>query len=132
MHSSGVECSIGLATCLSEHSCCTELILPTSSDEHLIQLTPHSEYLWRFWEVWSTILDALGSTLTTPHNSITKDRTEVVIEGTYNFTTGEEGLVHWQEIEFNCKPGGTSRQPCFISPYHYRIDWLLWFAAFQV
>lgn len=63
--------------------------------------------------------------------SITKDRTEVVIEGTYNFTTGEEGLVHWQEIEFNCKPGGTSRQPCFISPYHYRIDWLLWFAAFQ-
>lgn len=67
------------------------------------------------------------------HNSITKDRTEVVIEGTLNYTTGtNEDLAHWQEIEFNCKPGQTSRRPCFISPYHYRIDWLLWFAAFQV
>eukprot|EP00731_Ephydatia_muelleri_P029354 Em0020g998a len=64
--------------------------------------------------------------------SITKDRTEVVIEGTLNYTTGtNEDLAHWQEIEFNCKPGQTSRRPCFISPYHYRIDWLLWFAAFQ-
>jgi hypothetical protein len=23
------------------------------------------------------------------------------------------------------------RRPCFITPYHYRIDWLMWFAAFQ-
>lgn len=25
-----------------------------------------------------------------------------------------------------------NRRPCVISPYHYRMDWLLWFAAFQV
>lgn len=23
------------------------------------------------------------------------------------------------------------RRPCWISPYHLRIDWLMWFAAFQ-
>ena len=21
--------------------------------------------------------------------------------------------------------------PCMISPYHYRLDWQMWFAAFQ-
>lgn len=25
----------------------------------------------------------------------------------------------------------TCRRPCWISPYHLRIDWLMWFAAFQ-
>lgn len=65
--------------------------------------------------------------------SVTKQRTEVVIEGTYNTTLGENGqLAQWQEIEFNCKPGSIDRQPCVISPYHYRLDWLLWFSAFQV
>ncbi len=29
-----------------------------------------------------------------------------------------------------CKPGQVSRRPCIISPYHYRLDWLMWFAAF--
>ena len=28
--------------------------------------------------------------------------------------------------------GRTDRRPCVISPYHYRLDWLMWFAAFQV
>lgn len=36
------------------------------------------------------------------------------------------------EYEFNCKPGKVDRRPCIISPYHYRLDWLMWFAAFQV
>ena len=29
------------------------------------------------------------------------------------------------------QPGDVNRRPCIISPYHYRMDWLLWFAAFQ-
>ena len=37
----------------------------------------------------------------------------------------------WLEYEFNCKPGRVDRLPCLISPYHYRLDWLMWFAAFQ-
>ena len=28
-------------------------------------------------------------------------------------------------------PGLVTRAPCTISPYHYRLDWLMWFAAFQ-
>ena len=43
----------------------------------------------------------------------------------------EEGGT-WEEYQFNCKPGDVKRRPCLISPYHYRLDWLMWFAAFQV
>lgn len=39
--------------------------------------------------------------------------------------------VEWKEYEFKCKPGNVTRRPCVISPYHYRLDWLMWFAAFQ-
>ena len=39
--------------------------------------------------------------------------------------------TEWKEIEFKCKPGALSRRPCVISPYHYRLDWLMWFSAFQ-
>ena len=65
--------------------------------------------------------------------SVTKERTEIVLEGTYNVTLGNYGeAADWLEIEFNCKPGAIDRRPCIISPYHYRLDWLMWFAAFQV
>lgn len=38
------------------------------------------------------------------------------------------------ELEFHLFPitGDIMRRPCLISPYHYRLDWLMWFAAFQV
>ncbi|KXJ05572.1 Lipase maturation factor 1, partial [Exaiptasia diaphana] len=64
--------------------------------------------------------------------SITKKRTEVIFQGTSNTTIipDEDGGI-WQEYQFNCKPGNTKRRPCLISPYHYRLDWLMWFAAFQ-
>ncbi|KAK3529223.1 hypothetical protein QTP70_021447 [Hemibagrus guttatus] len=62
--------------------------------------------------------------------SITKERTEVVFQGTLNATHSDEGVV-WEEYEFLCKPGALDRRPCLISPYHYRLDWLMWFAAFQ-
>ncbi len=35
----------------------------------------------------------------------------------------------WRAYEFPCKPGDPDRRPCVISPYHYRLDWQLWFAA---
>jgi len=62
--------------------------------------------------------------------SVTKDRTEVVIEGTSSLHP-QDPNTKWEEFEFKCKPGNTSRRPCLISPYHYRLDWLMWFAAFQ-
>ncbi|KAI4898391.1 hypothetical protein NFI96_033773 [Prochilodus magdalenae] len=62
--------------------------------------------------------------------SITKERTEVVFQGTLSPDHSAEGVV-WEEYEFLCKPGAVDRRPCLISPYHYRLDWLMWFAAFQ-
>ncbi|XP_052269686.1 lipase maturation factor 1-like isoform X2 [Dreissena polymorpha] len=61
--------------------------------------------------------------------SVTKERTEVIYQGTYGHPNQKETI--WEEYEFKCKPGKITRRPCIISPYHYRLDWLLWFAAFQ-
>jgi len=59
--------------------------------------------------------------------SITKERFEVVIEGT------EEAVLTpqtaWHEYEFQGKPGDVRRRPPQVAPYHYRLDWLMWFAA---
>lgn len=64
--------------------------------------------------------------------SITKIRHEVIIQGTYDDINGKDkSQVVWKEFEFTCKPGDINRKPCLISPYHFRIDWLMWFAAFQ-
>ncbi|XP_025095133.1 lipase maturation factor 1-like isoform X2 [Pomacea canaliculata] len=62
--------------------------------------------------------------------SVTKKRTEVIFQGTYSNDPYSPNAV-WEEYEFKCKPGNVMRRPCLISPYHYRLDWLMWFAAFQ-
>ena len=62
---------------------------------------------------------------------MTKERTEIILQGTRNKTIFGTDIV-WEEYEFKCKPGNVKRRPCLISPYHYRLDWLMWFAAFQV
>ncbi|XP_074641578.1 lipase maturation factor 1-like [Tubulanus polymorphus] len=61
--------------------------------------------------------------------SITKERTEIIFQGTYD-DPGDPS-ARWLDYEFKCKPGNVYRRPCLISPYHYRLDWLMWFAAFQ-
>jgi hypothetical protein len=59
--------------------------------------------------------------------SITKERYEVVIEGT------DEAVLMpsttWREYEFKAKPGDVQRRPPQYAPYHLRLDWLMWFAA---
>ncbi|KAM9832445.1 lipase maturation factor 1 [Neosynchiropus ocellatus] len=62
--------------------------------------------------------------------SITKERTEVIFQGTSSADPKAPDAV-WEEYQFLCKPGDLFRRPCLISPYHYRLDWLMWFAAFQ-
>ena len=62
--------------------------------------------------------------------SVTKTRHEVIFKGARVADKVDENTT-WLEYEFKCKPGSVSRRPCLISPYHYRLDWLLWFAAFQ-
>lgn len=66
-----------------------------------------------------------------PLSSITKERTEVIFQGTLSPDPKDPNAI-WEEYQFLCKPGDIYRRPCLISPYHYRLDWLMWFAAFQV
>ena len=61
--------------------------------------------------------------------SVTKERTEIIFQGTSGHPADPN--AKWEEYEFKCKPGSVNRRPCLISPYHYRLDWLLWFAAIQ-
>lgn len=59
--------------------------------------------------------------------SITRERDEIVIEGTDAATIDEHTI--WQEYQFKGKPGDPGRRPAQIAPYHLRLDWLMWFAA---
>lgn len=61
---------------------------------------------------------------------MTKERTEIIFQATSDIDPASKSAV-WLDYEFKCKPGNLSRAPCLISPYHYRLDWLMWFAAFQ-
>jgi hypothetical protein len=59
--------------------------------------------------------------------SITRVRHEVILEGTDDPDPGPTTV--WREYQFKCKPGDVKRRPCVLSPYHYKIDWQMWFAA---
>lgn len=62
--------------------------------------------------------------------SVGQDRYELVIEGTADPVPDERAT--WSEYELPCKPGDPQRRPCLITPYHMRLDWLMWFAALEV
>lgn len=55
--------------------------------------------------------------------TVQTERIELIIEASHN----SDGP--WKEYIFKVKPGPLSRPPRFISPYHYRLDWLMWIAA---
>ena len=59
--------------------------------------------------------------------SITRERYEIVIEGTGDAKPSPES--EWRAYEFKAKPGDPRRRPRQIAPYHLRLDWLMWFAA---
>ncbi|WP_236122067.1 lipase maturation factor family protein [Cellulomonas palmilytica] len=56
--------------------------------------------------------------------SITRRRTEVVVEGT---SDDEPSRATWREYEFHGKPGDVRRLPRQFAPYHLRLDWGMWF-----
>jgi Lipase maturation factor len=60
--------------------------------------------------------------------SVGRERFEVILEGTSDAVLGDHTV--WRAYELPCKPGDVRRRPCMISPYHYRLDWQMWFAAF--
>lgn len=59
--------------------------------------------------------------------AVGRERFEVIVEGTDAATPGPD--ARWRPYAFECEPGDVARRPCVISPYHYRLDWQLWFAA---
>ncbi len=59
--------------------------------------------------------------------TVGRERDEIVFEGTEDATPDESAT--WKPYEFRCKPGDPNRRPCVMSPYHYRLDWQIWFAA---
>ncbi|HEX7668383.1 MAG TPA: lipase maturation factor family protein [Polyangiaceae bacterium] len=59
--------------------------------------------------------------------SVEHERHEVVLDGTRDDVLS--GDARWQEYEFPCKPGDPRRMPCLVTPYHYRLDWQMWFAG---
>ena len=59
--------------------------------------------------------------------SVTRERMEIVIEGTDAIFP--DASASWREYEFKAKPGAINRRPPLVSPYHFKIDWQMWFAA---
>jgi hypothetical protein len=59
--------------------------------------------------------------------SVGRQRAQLVFEGTLDDTVTAE--TKWIAYEFKCQPSDPAGRPCWMSPYHYRLDWLLWFAA---
>jgi hypothetical protein len=59
--------------------------------------------------------------------SITRDRYELVIEGTHDDHITDE--TDWHAYEFKGKPTDPGDRPPQWAPYHLRLDWQLWFAA---
>ena len=61
--------------------------------------------------------------------TIGRNRFEIILEGTDDEVARSETV--WKAYEFPGKPGDVHRSPAFIAPFHYRLDWQIWFAAMQ-
>lgn len=59
--------------------------------------------------------------------SITRERDELIIEGTDDLNPSPQSV--WKEYGFKAKPGDVNRMPPQVTPYHYKLDWQMWFAA---
>jgi hypothetical protein len=59
--------------------------------------------------------------------SVSRVRHEVVLEGTLDDAFDPRAV--YREYEFPCKPTSLTRRPCLVTPYHYRLDWQMWFAG---
>ena len=61
--------------------------------------------------------------------SVGRVRDEIIFEGTREAHPGPD--TSWIPYEWKCKPGDPTRRPCWVSPYHLRLDWQIWFAAME-
>jgi hypothetical protein len=59
--------------------------------------------------------------------TVSRTRHEVILEGSSDEHVSAG--TRWLEYTFKGKPGDVRRLPRQFSPYHLRLDWLMWFAA---
>jgi hypothetical protein len=59
--------------------------------------------------------------------NVDRERHEVILEGTRD--AAPDGSARWEEYALPCMPGDPRRRPCLVSPYHYRLDWQMWFVG---
>jgi len=59
--------------------------------------------------------------------TVGKARPELILEGTHDEVITPD--TQWRAYEFKAKPGNPNRPLPIVAPYHYRIDWQIWFAA---
>ena len=81
----------------------------------------YMNYCWNRWH----LVGAYGA-----FGSVTKERYEVVIEGTTDERPDQHSV--WKEYGFRGKPVELNRTPPVVAPYHLRLDWMIWFLPFGV
>lgn len=90
---------------------------------------PVVQNLWSSQQIMNTSFDRFRIVNTYgAFGTVGKQRFEVVFAMTPDEYIDEDTV--WTEMEFKCKPGAIARRPCLITPYHYRLDWQIWFAGF--
>ncbi|MFO0550896.1 MAG: lipase maturation factor family protein [Polyangiaceae bacterium] len=61
--------------------------------------------------------------------SVSRERVEVVVQGSLAEDPADESA--YREYELPCKPGPVDRRLCWITPYHRRLDWQMWFLQYS-
>jgi hypothetical protein len=61
--------------------------------------------------------------------SVGRTRYEVILAGTS--AEVPDDTAEWLDYQLPCKPGDVARRPCWITPYHLRLDWQMWFLQFS-
>lgn len=97
------------------------LVLSYRPALNLIAKNQKMNYCWNRYH----LVGAYGA-----FGSVTKERYEIVLEGTLDGEITEHTV--WKEYEFKGKPTSLSRTPPQVAPYHLRLDWLMWFLPFSV
>lgn len=90
----------------------------------MLNLFSSNQYMNYCWNRWH-LVGAYGA-----FGSVSKERYEVVIEGTTEEFPNQE--TKWLEYSFKGKPVELDRTPPIVAPYHLRLDWMIWFLPFTV
>lgn len=91
------------------------------SKKPLMNMISKQQVMNRSFDPWH-LVNTYGA-----FGSITRERMEIVLEGT--LVENPDQHTKWVEYEFKGKPGNPQRCPPQVSPYHFKIDWQMWFAA---